>query len=122
MLRCRDGRSGNAGAAAGPGGSAIPQSNITYILPQWTAFTTTTDAAFASELAELRTRIPEGPRVKVGFTTYINISMNDPAVDPANAAAIQTALAGTFQQMDTAINRARLYRRPDLSFVPDHDP
>ena len=82
MLRCGDGRSGIARGAAGPGGNAIPQSNITYILPQWPAFTTTPDAAFASELAELRTRIPEGPRVKVGFTTYINISMNDPDVDP----------------------------------------
>ena len=96
----------------------IPQSNITYILPQWPAFATTPDATFASELAELRARIPEGPRVKVGFTTYINISMSDPNVDPSNPAAIQAALAGTFQQMDTAINRARQYGVPIcLSFL-----
>ena len=44
--------------------------------------------------------------------------MSDPNVDPSNPAAIQAALAGTFQQMDTAINRARQYGVPIcLSFL-----
>ena len=101
------------------GGSAIPQSNITYILPQWTAFTTTTERRLPASWRSCGRGYREGPRVKVGFTTYINISMDDPLVDPSNPAAIQaTALAGTFQQMDAAINRARQYDVPIcLSFL-----
>ncbi|MEP6593233.1 MAG: hypothetical protein ABJC51_06045, partial [Acidobacteriota bacterium] len=96
----------------------IPHRNITYILPHWSGFWTTPAEDFVSQLAQLRARIPPGPRVKVGFTTYIYISMNDPLVNPADTAAIQAALAGTFLQMDTAINRARIYGVPIcLSFL-----
>src|SRR5206468_1944787 len=55
---------------------------------------------------------------KVGFTTYIYVTMNDPLVDPADGAAIRTALAGTFQQMDAAITRAAAHGVPIcLSFL-----
>src|SRR4051812_29264770 len=99
-------------------GAAIAQSNITYILPHWSAFPATSESEFANQFADLQSRIPPGPRVKVGFTTYIYISMNDPLVDPGNPAAIQAALAGTFQQMDAAINRAQQFNVPIcLSFL-----
>ncbi len=96
----------------------IPHSNITYILPHWTGFWSSTDGDFAAEVAQLKSRIGESARVKVGFSTYINISMTNPLVDPSDAAAIQAALAATFSQMDTAIARARANNIPlGLSFV-----
>jgi hypothetical protein len=99
--------------AQGPG---IPQSNITYILPHWSGFPSAPD--FPTQFEDLKSRIPPGPRVKVGFTTYIYIRMDDPLVDPGNPAAIQAALAGTFQQMDAAINRAQQFNVPIcLSFL-----
>jgi hypothetical protein len=96
--------------------AVIPHANITYILPHWSAISTS--ANLAGEIADLRARIPENPRVKVGFTSYIYISMNDPLVNPTDAAAIQAALAGTFLQMDTVIDRARAHGIPIcLSFL-----
>ena len=59
---------------------------ITYILPQWFGFLGSTDAQVAEQVAILRSRIGEGPRVKVGFTTYILVTMTP--VDPADTAAV----------------------------------
>jgi hypothetical protein len=96
----------------------IPHSNITYILPHWHGFWSSTDAEFTEEVRQLRTRIGEAGRVRVGFTTYINITMGDPLVNPSDPVAVQAALAGTFQQMDAAISRAASYGIPIcLSFV-----
>ena len=53
---------------------------ITYILPQGNALTGSVASAQA-QVQELHNRLgPEGPRVKLGFTTYINVVMSD--VDP----------------------------------------
>jgi hypothetical protein len=98
--------------------SDIPQSNITFILPHWTGFWSSTDGDFAAEVAQLKSRIGESARVKVGFSAYINITMTNALVDPTDAAAIRAALAGTFSRMDTAIARARANSIPlGLSFV-----
>jgi hypothetical protein len=85
----------------------IPHSNITYILPLWNGFSSSSDAQFDATVADLDQRIPEGPRVKVGFTVYIGITMTNPLVDPADPAAVRAALAGTFAQMDAVVERAR---------------
>ncbi|NUR54602.1 MAG: hypothetical protein HOQ29_09155, partial [Acidobacteria bacterium] len=45
---------------------------ITYILPQWPDFLTVSDETVAQQVQQLRARIGEGPRVRVGFTTYVN--------------------------------------------------
>ena len=74
---------------------------ITYILPQWYGLGGSVSSVQA-EAQQLRSRLgPDGPRVKLGFTTYINISMSD--VDPSDTAAVRAALSGTFAQMDAAI-------------------
>ncbi len=74
---------------------------ITYLLPQWFGFLGATDAEVARQVAILRSRIGEGMRVKVGFTTYIFVSMTP--VDPADTAAVRTALATPIAQMDQAV-------------------
>src|SRR5689334_8651323 len=74
---------------------------ITYILPQGSALAGSVANA-QTQVQELRSRLgPEGPRVKLGFTTYINVVMSD--VDPSNTAAVRAALAGTFSQVDAVI-------------------
>src|SRR6187551_953756 len=74
---------------------------ITYILPQWYGLGGSVSSVQA-EAQQLRSRLgPDGPRVKLGFTTYINISMSD--VDPSDTAAVRAALSGTFAHMDAAI-------------------
>ena len=89
---------------------------ITYILPQWPDFLTVSDETVAQQVQQLRARIGEGPRVRVGFTTYVNIVMT--AADPADAAAVRGALAGTFAQVDLAIARAEANGIPlCLSFL-----
>ena len=96
----------------------IPHSNITFILPHWTGFWSSTNGDFTAEVAQLKSRIGESARVKVGFSAYINITMTNPLVNPTDAAAIRAALAGTFSQMDIAIARARANNIPlGLSFV-----
>ena len=96
--------------------SAVPpiDRRITYILPQWLERRTAPDVPL--QIARLRAAIGEGPRVRVGFTTYINPTMAP--VDPADTAAVRAALASTFAQMDEAIARARAGNFPIcLSFV-----
>ncbi len=101
-----------------PRAQAIPaiDKRITYILPQWLNFLSVDSQTLAQQVVELRTRIGEGPRVRVGFTTYIDVSMNP--VDPSDTAAIQAALAPALAQMDSAIARAVANNIPIcLSFV-----
>ncbi len=103
-------------SAPGAQGTTVAHQNITYILPHFTGFWNSPD--LAAEVAALRSRIGEGPRVKVGFTTYIYLTMNDPSVAPSNTSAIRAALAGTFRQMDDAVSAARMNGIPIcLSFL-----
>jgi len=109
-----------AGSASSPRAQGIPavDRRITYILPQWLRFLSGDVADVVHEAALLRAKIGEGPRVKVGFTTYIRVSMSP--VDPADADAVRAALAGTFAQMDAAIERAQRVTPPIpicLSFI-----
>jgi len=109
-----------AGSASSPRAQGIPavDRRITYIMPQWLRFLSGDVADVVHEAALLRAKIGEGPRVKVGFTTYIRVSMSP--VDPTDAAAVQAALAGTFAQMDAAIERAQRVTPPIpicLSFI-----
>src|SRR3954471_388898 len=76
---------------------------ITYILPQWLGFLSAPPAEVSRQVSSLRSRIADGPRVRVGFTTYIGVSMTP--VDPSDTQAVRTALAGTVAQMDDAIAR-----------------
>lgn len=86
--------------------------DITYILPMWSEFTSATPEALQTEIGELRTRIGEGPYVKVGFSAYINVSMTDWAVDASSPAAVQTALASTFAQIDSRVTLASAQHVP----------
>src|SRR3954469_21140514 len=72
---------------------------ITYILPQWLGFLSAPPAEVSRQVSSLRSRIGEGPRVRVGFTTYINVAMA-PA-DPSDTAPIRAALASAIGQMDS---------------------
>ncbi len=90
----------------------ISDRHITYILPQWGSFLTATDAQFAAEVQQLRARIGEGPRVRVGFAVYIAVDMTNWTVDTNNRAAVNAALAGTIAQLDYAIQRARAHAVP----------
>ena len=65
------------------------------------------NGSMASEYLELRSRLGEGPYVKVGFTVYIGVSMTDWNVDVTDRAAIRARLAGTVQDIDKAIDTAR---------------
>ena len=107
-----------AGLPSTPRAQAVPpiDKRITYILPQWASFMTAGAAEFGQQVAELRARIGEGPRVRVGFTTYVFVTMTP--VDPADGAAVRSALAGTFAAIDAAIARGRANGIPIcLSFV-----
>jgi expansin (peptidoglycan-binding protein) len=83
-----------------------------YIAPHLLSYFSLSDADFAHQVNELRTRLPEGPLVKVGFTMYILITMDDPTVDISDKAAIRAALAPTVAQMDQAIARALPHNLP----------
>ena len=86
--------------------------STTYILPVYLG----TD--FAQDVSDLRSRLGEGNFVKVGFTSYVFVSMDDWTVDTSDPAAVQAALAGTIAQIDAAIARALPYNLPiALSFL-----
>lgn len=101
-----------------PRAQAVPaiDKRITYILPQWSDLQSATAATIAQQAQELRSRIGEGPRVKVGFTAYVHVSMSP--VDPLDPLAVRGALASTFAQIDSAVARASAAQIPIcLSFV-----
>src|SRR4029079_9921201 len=82
-----------------------------YVMPLFTQFTAN-EATFANEVADLRRRLPEAAGVKVGFTVYVSVSMNDPGADPANPAAIRAGLQPTIDTIDAILARARQYNVP----------
>src|SRR6266540_5285273 len=90
------------GSSSTPHAQAVPpiDKRITYILPQWLEFLSVPESDVQSQAARLRSRLGEGPRVRVGFTVYISVSMSPVA------------------PMDEAIARARSSNIPIcLSFV-----
>lgn len=113
----------------GPGlaeaGTQAP--GITYVLPQLLDYLNLSDADFAHQVGELKSRLGEGRLVRVGFTMYIRISMDDPRVDIGDPGAVHDALASTVDQIDRAIARARVHDIPVcLAFLTairrDYDP
>jgi hypothetical protein len=88
-----------------PSAQAVPpiDRRITYVLPQWLEFLGASDVP--QQVARLRSTLGEGPRVRVGFTTYIAIVMAP--VDPDDPAAVRAALGPTVAQVDEAIARAQ---------------
>ncbi len=93
--------------------------DVFYVLPLWLSYQSADEATFAREVQELRRRLgPESPRVRLGFTAYIFISMEDWNVDVTDGAAVRRALAKTIADVDSAIDRARRHNIPlCLSFL-----
>jgi hypothetical protein len=91
--------------SSSPRAQSVPpiDRRITYVLPQWLEFLNANDVP--QQAARMRSLLGEGPRARVGFTTYISIVMAP--VDPDDTAAIRAALSPTIAQIDDAIARAQ---------------
>jgi len=89
-----------------------PTYKMMYILPNWLNYQGASDAVFDEEVRQLRSRIGEGRYVRVGFTVYIFISMENWYVDVDDQAAVDRELQQTFDQMDRAVARARIANIP----------
>jgi hypothetical protein len=87
--------------------SPKPLSKVLYLLPNFLRYQSLDDPALAAEVADLKHRLPDGPNLRVGFSVYIPISMDNWNLDPGDRAAVRLALAGTIAQIDKAIDRAR---------------
>lgn len=91
----------------------VDPADILYILPFWSGFSGSSDEVIAQEYLRLTTRIgPEGPYVKLGFSGYVFISMEDWDVDRASPEAIRAQLASTIRQIDNYIERGRRRQIP----------
>ncbi|MCA1651308.1 MAG: hypothetical protein LC753_13865 [Acidobacteria bacterium] len=92
--------------------------NITYILPQWADYLTASASDVAQQRDILRARIGEGPRVRVGFTTYVTFDMTRWDIDPDNQVAVRAAMATTIARIDAAVAKANAAGIPlCISFV-----
>lgn len=101
------------------GNAQAPKTPALYLLPLWTEFPSASEASLTQQVAELRRRLgPETPRVRLGFTSYVFISMDDWNVPVNDPAAVQKALAKNIADIDLAIDRARRHGIPlCLSFI-----
>lgn len=80
---------------------------VTYLAPQWDGIRTESLGTVATEAARLRGIVAGHDWLKVGFTAYLYLEMNDWTVDLTDSAALRRNL-GTFeQQIDDTITRAR---------------
>src|SRR4051812_45001706 len=59
---------------------ALP-AGVSYLLPIWPQYSIASETAFANAVSQLRTRIGEGPRAKIGFSTYVFVSMDNWNID-----------------------------------------
>ncbi len=87
----------------------VNRDDILYILPYWFPFQGATDDQVKGEIANMRTRLMpvDGPYVKLGFSAYIFISMDDWNVNTSDPVAIRAALKGTIDQIDAYVTKAR---------------
>lgn len=85
------------------GTPAVNPDDILYILPTIAAI----HGTMAAEFQDLKGRLGEGRYVKLGFSHYIEATMTNWDVDVTDRAAVRAGLAGTIQQIDTAIDTAR---------------
>lgn len=81
-------------------------------MPNWLNFINSDDATIAAEVNQLRTRIGEGKYVRNGFNVYIFISMENWNVDTSSPTAVRAELTSTFNQIDSAIAKARTANIP----------
>jgi hypothetical protein len=93
---------------------------VTYILPLHGGLIAMTDLQYAAAVADLRARLAptgEGALVRLGFSAYIFVSMDDWNVDVNDPAAIRARLSqptttfpgaglSTIDQIDIAVGRA----------------
>lgn len=62
---------------------------ITYVLPSWE---TANSEQFETMANALQTRIGNGPKAKVGVSTFLAVNMNSYTLDPTNASAVRAEL------------------------------
>lgn len=88
---------------------------ITYVLPHYFGYLSVSDSEFSNEVDQLRSRIGEGEYVRVGFTVFVYLFMDDYTPNESGAAA---SLAPLVAQIDTLLDRARRFNIPIcLSFL-----
>lgn len=81
--------------------------SVTYITPIWNGLFSASAQELATQAGLLRSRIGEGPAVKVGFSVFLQVLLGDWHVDITNPTAIRAQL-GTFEaDLDQAIAQAR---------------
>ncbi|OFW20075.1 MAG: hypothetical protein A3G21_07360 [Acidobacteria bacterium RIFCSPLOWO2_12_FULL_66_21] len=104
-----------AGQVAGSAATGPPF----YVLPLWLEYQSAGEETVTREVQELRRRLgPESPRVRLGFTTYVFLSMDDWNVDVSDRDALHRALEKNILDVDRAIDRARRHNIPlCLSFM-----
>jgi len=80
-----------------------------FIAPLYVEYVSSSAEQFATEVRELRQRIGEGPGVRVGFATFLNVEFTRPDLNrPIDSAALQRTLAA----IDLILERARSNRLP----------
>ncbi len=79
---------------------------ITWVLPSYDTYGSVSDAVFAQTVADLRIRIGEGPKAKIGLSLFFGLNMNSWTVDTTDAAAVRAQLADPIDTLDAAIARA----------------
>src|SRR6185437_11144440 len=70
-------------ASAGTGDGAA---HVLYLVPVWTGLNAATTDEVAAQAALLRQTFPQGPGVKLGFTTYIALDLQNWDVDTTSQA------------------------------------
>ena len=75
--------------------------DITYIMPMFVGNLT------PAIVNQFKTSIGEGPYVRLGFSAYVFVTMTDWNVNTNDPAAVRTALASTFAEIDTYIGLAQ---------------
>jgi hypothetical protein len=91
----------------------VNRDDILYLLPEWSGLATSDDATIDQQIGQLRQRLgPEGPYLKLGFTSYVDVTMNDWNVNLSDSAAVRAALGGTIAYIDNLIARARTHNFP----------
>ncbi len=81
-----------------------------YILPVYLNYLSADSTEFAAEVQRLRSRLPEGGPVRVGFTLYLEIAMG--RWDISSEAEATAHLTSTVGNLDAAIARARAHNLP----------
>lgn len=103
---------GSPDSARVEGQSPKAISKMMYVLPNYLGHAGRTDAQFATDVADLRQRLGEGRFVRVGFSMFIFVSMDNWNASITDRAAIRAALASTITQIDFILNRAQANNIP----------